>query len=197
MTDVEYFYTLSSPWAYFAGPQISEMAKRLGVRFIHKPFDFIEVVPKTGGIPLRTRPQPRQAYHAVELDRWRKYLNMPLNLKPRYYPTNNKPAGHMVIATQLRGLDPQPLAFALLRALWGEERDISAPNVRREIANDVGLDGAALLDAETAPETLAAYQANSDRCIDVGVFGSPTFVLKGELFWGQDRLTFLERAIAR
>ena len=195
MIEIEYFYTLSSPWAYFAGPQLADMSRRLGIRFVHKPFDFFKVVPATGGIPLRTRPQPRQDYHAVELARWRKHLGLPLNLKPRFYPTNNKPAGHMVIAAQLAGRDPQPLAFALLRALWAEDRDISDANVRAEIARAEGYDPIALLAAETAPAAVAAYEANSARCIALGVFGSPIWHFKGELFWGQDRLDFLERAI--
>lgn len=193
---VDCFYSLSSPWAYFAGPQIVDVIGRHGLMLRLRPFDFLAVVPETGGIPLRTRPRARQDYHALELDRWRRHLAMPLNLKPRYYPTDNKPAGHMVIAAQAGGDDAHRLSHALLRALWAEERDIADPAVRRAVAEAEGLDGARLLAAEEAPETVAAYRRNSTDAIALGVFGAPTYVWRGVLYWGQDRIAFLDRDVA-
>ena len=84
-----------------------------------------------------------------------------------------------------------------LRALWAEERDTSQPDVRVAVANENGFDGARLLDMEAAGSTQAIYQSFSQDAIDAGVFGAPIFVLKGERFWGQDRLMFLERALAK
>ena len=80
------YYSLSSPWAYLAGPKLQDIVRRHRVTLVLKPFDFQAVVPKTGGVPLRTRPGPRRSYHAEELDRWRNYLGMPLNLEPKHYP---------------------------------------------------------------------------------------------------------------
>ena len=126
MLTVECYYTLSSPWAYFAGPRLVDIARRHHARIVLKPYDFQEVVPRTGGIPIRTRPEPRQRYHAVELDRWRRYLGMPLNLKPRHYPpVDNKTPGHTVIAAQQLGLDALRLSHAILRAIWAEERNVA------------------------------------------------------------------------
>lgn len=194
--EIECFYSLSSPWMYFAGPQIEAVVRRHKARLVLRPYDFLKVVPETGGIPLRTRPKPRQDYHAIELDRWRKYLGMPLNLKPRFYPTDNKPAGHMVIAAQARGLDAARLSHAILRALWAEEKDIADPAVRVAIAAENGFDGKALLAAETAPETVAEYAANTTDALKRGVFGAPTFVWNGNIYWGQDRIHFLDRDMA-
>ena len=113
MKTIECFYTLSSPWAYFGGPRFYEIARRHGARIVLRPFDFQKVVPLTGGVPLRTRVQPRRDYHQLELDRWRRHLGMPLNLKPRHYPQDrpldNGPATHLVIAAQQAGLDAQRL----------------------------------------------------------------------------------------
>lgn len=189
---IECFYSLSSPWAYFGGPAFASLAERTGAKIVLRPYDFMKVVPVNGGVPLRTRPQPRQDYHALELDRWRKRLAMPLNLKPHFYPTDNKPAGHMVIAAQQRGLDAQALSHAILRALWAEEQDIAQPETRRAIAESLGYDGAALVAAETAPETVAEYAANTERALEIGVFGAPIYVWNATLYWGQDRLSFLE-----
>ena len=71
MTTLDCFYSLSSPWAYFGGPQLEDIVQRHGVRLVLKPFDFQAVVPHTGGIPLKTRPEARRSYHALELARWR------------------------------------------------------------------------------------------------------------------------------
>ena len=201
MIELSCYYSLSSPWAYFAGPRLQDIVRRHHLKLVLKPYDFQAVVPKTGGIPLRTRPEPRRSYHALELDRWRKYLGMALNLTPKYYPSDNKPdgwnkfPGWMVIAAQQSGGDAMRLSHALLRALWAEERDISDASVRRAIANENGFDGDALLAAETSPEVQALYRRYSEEAETLGVFGAPTFVLNGERFWGQDRLDFVDRAL--
>ena len=203
MIEVSCYYSLSSPWAYFAGPRLQDIVRRRRVRLLLKPFDFQEIVPRTGGVPLRTRPEPRRTYHALELDRWRKHLGMPLQLTPKYYPADglpagwNKPAGWMVIAAQERGLDVQRLSHALLRALWAEERDTSDRKVRIAIANENGLPGEELASAEQSAPVQALYKTYSHEAERLGVFGAPTYVLEGERFWGQDRLDFLDRALER
>ena len=203
MVEVSCYYSLSSPWAYFAGPRLQDIVARHRVHLLLKPFDFQEIVPRTGGVPLRTRPEPRRTYHALELDRWRKHLGMPLQLTPKYYPADgkpagwNKPAGWIVIAAQERGMDAQRLSHALLRALWADERDTSERKVRVTVANENGLPGEELAAAEQSAPVQALYKAYSDEAERLGVFGAPTYVLAGERFWGQDRLDFLDRALDR
>jgi 2-hydroxychromene-2-carboxylate isomerase len=201
MTEISCFYSLSSPWAYFAGPRLQDIVRRHHARLVLKPYDFQEVVPRTGGVPLRTRPEPRRTYHAEELGRWRKYLGMPLNLTPRHYPADgkpagwNKPPGWMVIAAQERGLDAFRLSHALLRALWAEERDTANPQVRVAIADENGMPGKELVAAETGAPVQALYKAYSEEAERLGVFGAPTFIVGGVRYWGQDRLDFVERAL--
>jgi len=204
MIALDCYYSLSSPWAYLGGPQLQDIVRRHHVHLTLKPYDFQAVVPQTGGIPLKTRPEARRSYHALELARWRDHLGMQLVLEPAHYPKGqpadpdwNKYAGWMVIAAQLQGLDAQPLSHALLRALWAEERDTSKAEVRIAVAEENGYDGAALQALEQAAETQAAYRANSAEAVEQGVFGSPTYILGGERFWGQDRLAFLDRALDR
>ena len=201
MFELPCYYSLSSPWAYFAGPRLQDIVRRHRVKLVLKPYDFQAVVPRTGGVPLRTRPEPRRTYHELELDRWRQYLGMPLNLKPKHYPQVvadpnwNKAPGWMVIAAQQAGLDAFPLSHALLRALWAEECDIADPDVRRRIGDENGFDGAALVAAETSPPVQALYKQYSEEAEVLGVFGAPTFIIEGERFWGQDRLDFVDRAL--
>lgn len=202
MIELSCFYTLSSPWAYLGGPRLQDIVRRHRVSLVLKPFDFQDVVPRTGGVPIRTRPQPRIDYHAVELARWRDYLGMALNVAPRHYPMKepvpgwNKHAGWTVIAARQAGLDAFPLSHAMLTALWSQERDISDPGTRRSIADETGYDGAALVAAETSSQVQAEYAENGSEAERLGVFGSPTIVLDGELFWGQDRYGFVDRALA-
>jgi 2-hydroxychromene-2-carboxylate isomerase len=201
MIELPCFYSLSSPWAYFMGPALEDIVRRHKVKLILKPFDFQEIVPRTGGVPLRTRPPARRSYHEEELDRWRTYLQMPLALKPKYYPEKvtdpdwNKRPGWMVIAAQQRGLDAFRLSHALLRALWAEERDTAAAEVRIAVAEENGMDGRTLHQAETSAEVQAAYRAYTSEAEALGVFGAPTFIVEGKRYWGQDRLGFVDRAL--
>jgi 2-hydroxychromene-2-carboxylate isomerase len=202
VVEVSCYYSLSSPWAYFGGPRLYDIVRKHGAKLVLKPFDFQEVVPRTGGIPLRTRPEPRRTYHALELDRWRKHLSMPLMLEPKYYPKDglplgwNKAPGWMVIAAQEHGLDAPRLSQALLRALWAEERNTADPKERIAIANENGLPGAELQAEETSDRVQALYRHYSAEAEKLGVFGAPTYVLDGERFWGQDRLSFLDHGLA-
>ena len=204
--DVACFYSLSSPWAYLAGPQLQDIVRRHRARLVLKPYDFQAIAPRNGGVPLRTRPEPRRSYHALELDRWSRYLGMPLVAAPKHYrsdgqpPEWNKLAGWMVIAAQMdRAVSPDDLfalSHALLRALWAEERDIADAYTRITVAKECGLDGEALQARERSPDVQAVYAGNTAEAEQAGVFGAPTFMLEGERFWGQDRLMFLDRALA-
>jgi 2-hydroxychromene-2-carboxylate isomerase len=203
VVEVSCYYSLSSPWAYFGGPRLYDIVRKHGAKLVLKPYDFQDVAPRNGGVPLRTRPEARRTYHALELDRWRKHLEMPLVLEPKYYPKDglplgwNKPPGWMVIAAQERGLDAPRLSHALLRALWAEERNAADPKVRIAIANENGMRGVELQKEEMSDRVQALYRQYSEDAEKLGVFGAPTYMLNRERFWGQDRLPFLDRALAR
>jgi 2-hydroxychromene-2-carboxylate isomerase len=190
---IECFYSLSSPWAYLAYPRLLDIAARHGAEIALRP---IKVVPDNGGILLRTRPQPRQDYHALELDRWRIFLGMKLNLKPKFYPTENKPAAFMVIAAKQADKDALSLTRAFQTALWAEERDIFDLDTRLAICAEQGFDGAALHAASLESSVQAEWDQNWDDAIGLGIFGTPNYVYKDEIFWGQDRLDFLDRRLA-
>lgn len=190
---VYYYHALSSPWAYLGWPQFKALIEKHDLDVVVRP---TRIVPDNGGVPLRSRPQPRQDYHAVELDRWRKRLDMPLVLKPRYYPTNNEFSARMVIAADRLGLPALELSHALLRALWSEEQDVTVPEVRIAVADRLGLDGRRLQAMEEDPETVKAWHDSHEEAKRRGVFGTPTWIYKDVLYWGQDRLSFLDEALA-
>lgn len=190
------FYGISSPWAYLGFPKMLDVAAKTGARIELRPIRIIEA---NGGIPLRSRPEPRQNYHALELRRWRARLEMPLNLKPKFYPCRTiEIAAKSVIAVQAAGLDALGYSFAVQRALWAEDRDIADVGTLQEIARaTLGEAGVALVREEPLPEIQAAWEENLAEAERLEIFGTPTYVVEDELFWGQDRLDFVEEKLAR
>lgn len=192
--EIYYFHSLSSPWAYLGGPTFHDIVARHGLKVHLRPTTILE---ENGGIPLRTRPTARQAYHELELDRWRKRLDMPLVLRPAHYPANPAFSARMVIAADTLGWDALRLSHALLRALWSEERDILDDAVRIDVANAEGMDGARLFEMQESDEIHALWEKSHAEASAAGVFGTPTYVYKGERFWGQDRLEFLDERLSQ
>jgi len=192
---IEAFYGPSSPWAYLGAPRLYEIADRHGCALVLRP---IHVIEENGGILLRSRPQARQGYHAVELDRWRRYLGRPLNLHPKYYPCRSiLPAAYTMIAAQRAGLDARRLSFAIQRALWAEDRDVADLATLRSIATEQEIPDPDGLIVEDWPKAIIdEWEGNLAEAVRIGIFGTPTYVFDGTLYWGQDRLDFLERDLA-
>lgn len=192
---VDYYLFMISPFAYLGGPRLQEIARRHGAELRVKPIDMATVFPETGGVPMAKRAPARLDYRLAELRRWRDHLGLPLNIKPAHFPVPHETAARMVIAAGDGG-DAAGLAQAILTATWAEERDVSDAGTLEEIAGATGHDGAALLAAAERQETATAYAAFSREAVSRGVFGSPSYVYGGEVYWGQDRLDFLDRALA-
>lgn len=193
---VDYYLSLISPFAYLGSAQLEKIAARRGAEVRVKPVDLPAIFPKTGGLALAKRAPARQAYRLVELKRWSAYRGLPLNLHPKHFPAPEGRAAGLVIAAGQGGGDPLRLAHAILRAVWAEERDIAEEATLEEIARDTGHDARALLARAGEAKVRAAYEALTEEALARGVFGAPTYVFNDELFWGQDRLDFLDRALA-
>ena len=139
----------------------------------------------------------RMEYRAQELPRWAAHLDMPLNLKPAFWPVNMAPSSYAIIAAQeAGGGDLGGLVQAFLRAVWAEDRDISDDAVIRDVLGGHGFD-TALADTGlfVGAET---YGRNLEQAAEAGVFGSPFDVVadSGQKFLGQDRLDFLDRHLS-
>jgi 2-hydroxychromene-2-carboxylate isomerase len=194
---VDYYFTPSSPYAYMGHQRFVDLIFSSESAMNIKPVDFGRIFPVSGGLPLAKRAPQRQAYRMMELRRWRAYLGVKLNLEPKFFPVDSTLASLTIIAAGEDKSGAAPgLAFDIMRACWAEDRNIADPEVLKAIARGKGLDGAGLLERAQAPETRAAYDALTQEAIERQVFGAPTYVFKDELFWGQDRLDFLQRALA-
>ncbi len=193
--DIVVYYALQSPWAYLGWQRFLELVREKGAKATFRPIKMAPVFAASGGLPLAKRPAQRQAYRMMELKRWRDVLNQPLTLEPAFFPVDESLAARMVIAHGSKGGDMGALSQAMLRAVWAEEWNLADRETLAAIAAEQGLDSSALLAlAETQPID-EIYDAHTEAALVDGVFGVPTFKLGDELFWGQDRLDLLARAI--
>ena len=192
---IDYYLSLVSPWSYLGHERLVRMAKQYDATIRIWPVDLSIIFPSTGGIPLPKRSEQRKAYRMQELRRWRDHSQVNLNFEPLHFPVSDKLAATMVV--NLRKQDPHKaihLAGACLRACWLEERDVSNAETLLAIAAENDLDGGALL-ADSAA-ALEEITQDSVKATELGVFGAPSYRFGEQLFWGQDRLEFLERALA-
>jgi carboxymethylenebutenolidase len=195
---VDYYFSPMSPWTYLGHARFEQIARKAGADVSVKPVDFGRIFSVSGGLPLAKRAPQRQAYRLVELQRWRDYLRVPLNLHPKFFPVDTTPAALLIVATTAK--EGQVAAFkltgAILRAVWVEERNLAEIDMLKAILKEQGL-SEDLIARVQSPEAKAGYDSLTQEATDRQVFGAPTYVYKDELFWGQDRLDFLERALAR
>ena len=193
---IEYFYGVPSPFAYLGSTKLQSLAKKYNVEIIERPCDLVGgIFAKTGGIPVPQRSPQRQKYRIDELKRWSDFLDIKINIKPKFFPPKDS---HMpskyIIAANLLGTK---VAFGhkLLEQVWSEEKDITDEKNIEIVSNYFKLDFKELSDLAKSDKVSRIYQDNTEEAVSKNVFGSPTYIFNDELFWGQDRLEFLERSI--
>jgi 2-hydroxychromene-2-carboxylate isomerase len=191
MPQIDYYFAAISPFTYLAGQRLEAIAARHGVGVVYKPLDPMALFPRTGGQVPKDRHPSRMAYRLQELRRWSAMLNMPLTLRPAFWPTNPAPASYAIIAAQKAGGgDLGGLVHAVTRAVWAEEQNVAEDEVVKALLAAHGFDpGIADRGMLMAAET---YAANLEEAVARGVFGVPFYFVGEEMFWGQDRLEHLD-----
>jgi len=198
MKQVDYYFTPVSPFTYMGHERFVAIAKKHGAGVAVKPVDIGKVFSVSGGLPLKQRAPQRQAYRMFELKRWRQHLGMPLNPQPKFFPVPGDLASKWILAALESGTESGlKLAGAVMRAVWVEERDVSDAATLSAIATEQGFDAGALKIHAASSDIAARYEALTQEAIDRQVFGAPTYIYRDEPFWGQDRLDFLDRALAK
>ncbi|WP_210497043.1 2-hydroxychromene-2-carboxylate isomerase [Microvirga antarctica] len=193
---IDYYFSLMSPWAYIGHAPFMDIAKRHDVDVNFKPVFLGRVFAETGGLPLAQRHPVRQRYRMVELQRWREKRGLTFNLLPKHWPFEVNLADRMIIAIAVAGKDPDAFLRLAYAALWEQERDLGDPAVLQALADEAGLDGASIREIAQGSTAEAFYAINLENAVGGDVFGSPAYVLEGEVFWGQDRLDLLDDALA-
>jgi 2-hydroxychromene-2-carboxylate isomerase len=185
MKAIDYYLHPASPWTYLGHERFAAIAKRHGAVIQVKPVDFGVIFPQSGGLPLPKRAPQRQAYRLVELRRWKEYLGIPLVIQPTHFPVNGNPAAALICAAP----EEKRMAMAgeLLAALWRDDRNLADPTLLEEIGSRHGVHEG----------DVAAFERYTPEALQRGVFGAPSYLYRDEIFWGQDRLDFLDRALAK
>ena len=193
---VDYYFSPQSPWTYLGHARFGRMAQAAGATVHVLPVDFGKVFPLSGGLPLGKRAPQRQAYRLVDLARHSKQLALPLHLQPKFFPVAGDDAARLIIAVDSEdGTAPaMKLCDAIFTAVWAQERDIADAGVLERLLQECGLPPARMETAQSAA-VQHQYEANTEKAIAACVFGAPSYVIDGEIFWGQDRLEFVERAL--
>ncbi|GLQ36067.1 2-hydroxychromene-2-carboxylate isomerase [Amylibacter marinus] len=195
MAHIDYYFFPLSPFAYLAGNRLEEIAQKHGATITYKPMALMEVFAQTGGTPPAQRHISRKSYRAQELARVAKATNMPISETPAFWPTNAVPSCYAVIAAQRAGGgDLGGLCQSFLRACWVEDKDISQDDVIREALSANGFDPA-LADSDMLTSA-QEFTQNTEDAVKNNVFGAPSYVINGQVFWGQDRLGYLDDYLA-
>lgn len=193
---IDYYFSLVSPWAYIGHAPFMDIVQRHGVEVNYKPVFLGRVFAETGGLPLPQRHPARQRYRILELQRWREKRGLSFNITPKHWPFDVNLADRFVIAINASGKSPDAFLRRAYAAVWEEERNLGDPLVLAELAEQAGFDSSTLMDVATGSTTEAIYALNLENAVAGDVFGSPAYVLDGEVFWGQDRLDLLDDALA-
>ncbi|MDO9610572.1 MAG: 2-hydroxychromene-2-carboxylate isomerase [Serpentinimonas sp.] len=193
---VDYFFAPQSPWAYLGHERFAALVRETGSAVRVMPMDLGKIFPLSGGLPLPKRAPQRQAYRLLELRRFSDALGIPLNPEPRFFPVAGDPAARLITAVAMHdGADAaMKLTGAVTTAVWAQERDIASMDVLAALLAECELDAARLAQSQQ-PDVQARYDEQTQAAIDASVFGAPSYVIEGELFWGQDRLDFVARKL--
>lgn len=195
---IDYYVSLNSPWTHLGAARIEAMAMAHNASMRIYPVDFGAIFAQSGGLPLPKRSPQRQAYRLHELRRWRHHLGIPIAIEPKFFPSSEQHSTSCVIAVR-DTIGDQPaikLAHRVLKAVWQEEKNAGDLAVLAALITDIGLDAEAVMKLADEPRWAARRLADTQEALDRGVFGAPSYVIGDEIFWGQDRLEFVERRLA-
>jgi carboxymethylenebutenolidase len=195
---IDYYFAAQSPWSYLGHARFVKLALDAGATVRVLPADYGQVFPASGGLPLAKRAPQRQAYRLVELKRFSEWLGLPMNVQPKFFPVSADPAARLIVAVAQADGDEAALGLAgrVFAACWEQQRDIADTTTLAALLAEAGLP-AARLEASLQPAAAERYAANTAQGIAAGVFGAPSYVIDGEIFWGQDRLDFVARRLSR
>lgn len=193
---IEYYFSFISPWSYLGHADFVAVAKKHAAAILYKPVPLGRLFPETGGLPLSKRHPARQAYRLVELQRWRDKRHIKLQLHPKFWPFDPSLGDRIVTTLAAQGAvgeDFVPQAFA---AVFAAEQNLADEAVLAALLAQAGFDAEGIIAAAKNDDARAAYDANLAAAMARGVFGAPSYVLEGEIFWGQDRISCLDEALA-
>ena len=194
MIQVEYFMSHGSPWTFLGHKRLGEIIKKYKVKLNMFPVNYGEIFPISGGLPVSKRPIQRQKIRLQELKRWSKFLDINLIPQPTSFPSKTMLPSLLIIASQMMKTNKDfELAHNIMNALWVEDLDIDDENVLLSILNKMDFSSEEILSLAKSEECSNTMQKFTKIAIEKNVFGAPTFIIDDQIYWGQDRLNFVDR----
>jgi len=194
MSEVEVFYDVVCPYAYLGVTQIEAVAERVGATVVWKPFLLGGVLKALGPVdPNSVMSEPKRRHNFLDMRRWAAHFEVPLNI-PEAHPRRTVLAMRALLAAG--EADRVSATRALYESYWVRGEDVTDPYVVSAALSREGLDGAACVAGAMEDAIKTELRTRTDEALARGVFGAPTFFVGDEMFWGQDRLDFVERALA-
>mgnify|MGYP001276526214 FL=1 len=192
---IDYFMSPSSPWTYLGSKLFTKLAaenKRLVNVY---PVNFGKIFPVSGGLPLPKRAAQRQAYRLLELHRWKSRRKSAMKVEPTNFPSTAAIPSLAIIAARELGHDALKFSNLILAALWEEDLNIDDPKIIGLLCERSNLNQQAILDYAYSNAAEEKYEQFTNFAIEKSVFGAPSYIVDGELFWGQDRLDFVSEKL--
>lgn len=193
---IDFYFDFSSPYSFLASEQIEALAERHGRTVQFRPILLGAVFKVADSAPLTEQYGPKARYSVHDFERSARFAGVAYR-HPSKFPIGAVTASRAVLwLQQHRPGQSNPFVHAVFRAFFQQDRDIAEPAVVAEIAQSLGIDGRQLVEATQAPEIKDALRRQVEDAIAMGLFGAPTIVVDGEVFWGNDRLPQIERWLA-
>lgn len=197
MSLVEYVYSAHSAFAYLGSAELARICAKHDVTLIHKPVLLSPVVEAQGSRPFHARTQAHVDYFfGREIERWAEYRDVPvIRFRPTYHDADYSLASGMIIALGETGQETDAMAHRLLEAHWCENADLSDTETLAAVAVGLGHNPTTLLDQAGSKQIQQKLRDNSAWARTFNIFGSPTYIVDGDPFYGQDHLSLVERAL--
>ena len=192
---IDFYFDFSSPYGYFAASRIDDIAARHGRAVTWRPILLGAVFKVTGQQPLPTIPL-KGDYAKIDLDRSARLFGLPFKLPTRFPIASTAPSRAFYAVTDRDAALAKRLAFALYQAYFGDDRDISSPEVTIDVASGLGIDKDLMAGALNDTAVKDRLRREVEAALGRGVFGSPYIVVDDEPFWGSDRLEQIEKWLA-
>ena len=194
--DVDFFFDFVSPYTYLAQTQLAGLKERAGARFRLWPMHLLNLMKQVGNVPTTVLCANKLKYATQDLGRWVSRYGVPFQLNQHVFKGDTALALRGALVAQKQGVE-DAYNHALFNAFWSEGLDVNDRAVLAGRLDAAGLDGKAILKTADEPAYGAELEKNTALAAKRGVFGSPTFIVGDDLFFGNDRLGFLEERLGR